>query len=69
MAHELNGKKVAILVADGFEQVEMTGPRSALKEAGAQTELISPVPISAMRRDVYRTGRIARPATRAHSMK
>ena len=38
----LAGKKVAILVADGFEQVEMTEPRKALEEAGAQTDLVSP---------------------------
>lgn len=42
MANELNGKRVAILVADGFEQVEMTEPRKALEEAGAKTELVSP---------------------------
>jgi protease I len=39
---KLTGKKVAILVADGFEQVELTGPRDALIEAGAQTEIVSP---------------------------
>jgi protease I len=38
----LAGKKVAILVADGFEQVEMTEPRRALDEAGARTTLVSP---------------------------
>lgn len=38
----LNGKKIAILVADGFEQSEMTEPRKALDEAGARTVLISP---------------------------
>jgi protease I len=38
----LNGKKIAILVANGFEQVEMTKPRQALEKAGAKTELISP---------------------------
>jgi protease I len=38
----LHGKRVAILVADGFEQVEMTQPREALESAGAQTTLISP---------------------------
>lgn len=37
----LNGKKVAILVAEGFEQVEMIEPRKALDLAGAQTVLIS----------------------------
>ncbi len=42
MANELSGKKVAILVADGFEQVEMTEPRKALEDAGAGTDLISP---------------------------
>lgn len=39
---KLDGKRVAILVAEGFEQVEMTGPRQALEEAGAQTTLVSP---------------------------
>ena len=38
----LDGKRVAILVAEGFEQVEMTGPRKALTDAGAQTEIVSP---------------------------
>jgi protease I len=38
----LAGKKVAILVADGFEQVEMTEPRRALDAAGARTSLVSP---------------------------
>ena len=41
MARKLDGKKVAILVADGFEQVEMTKPRAALHEAGAQTKIVS----------------------------
>ncbi len=38
----LNGKRVAILVADGFEQVELISPRRALEAAGAETEIISP---------------------------
>jgi protease I len=42
MAGKLEGKKVAILVADGFEQVEMTEPRQALEAEGAQITLISP---------------------------
>ena len=42
MARKLEGKKVAILVADGFEQVEMTKPRDALNEAGAETKIVSP---------------------------
>lgn len=39
---KLNGKKVAILVEDGFEQVELTSPKEALEEAGAKTYIISP---------------------------
>ncbi|HWI55895.1 MAG TPA: type 1 glutamine amidotransferase domain-containing protein [Bacillota bacterium] len=42
MKDKLIGKTVAILVADGFEQIELTGPREALEKAGAHTELISP---------------------------
>lgn len=38
----LQGKKIAILVADGFEQVELMEPRKALNEAGAATKVISP---------------------------
>ena len=41
MAHKLSGKKVAILAADGFEEVELTRPKLALQEAGAQTTVIS----------------------------
>ncbi len=39
--NELNGKRVAILVTDGFEQIEMTSPREALEKAGAKCVLIS----------------------------
>lgn len=38
----LQGKKVAILVTDGFEQVELAEPRKALDQAGAKTEVVSP---------------------------
>jgi protease I len=40
-ANELRGKHVAILVTDGFEQVEMTKPRQALLDAGATVDLVS----------------------------
>lgn len=33
---------VAILLTDGFEEVEMTQPRQALKDQGADTSLVSP---------------------------
>ena len=41
---KLDGKHVAILVADGFEQVEMEKPREALTQAGARVALVSPEP-------------------------
>jgi protease I len=37
-------KKVAILVAGGFEQVELTKPRAALEDGGYETEIVSPHP-------------------------
>jgi protease I len=43
MASELQGKKVAFLVAnEGIEQVELSEPRKAIEEAGADTDLIAP---------------------------
>lgn len=39
---KLNGKKVAILLAAGFEQSEMVEPRKALEQAGAVTYIVSP---------------------------
>jgi protease I len=38
----LKDVRVAILVTDGFEQVELTEPRRALDEEGADTEIVSP---------------------------
>ena len=38
----LNGLRVAILITDGFEEVEMTKPRKALDQAGAKTSIVSP---------------------------
>ena len=43
MADEtLQGLKIAILVTDGFEEVELTEPRKALDQAGADTHVVSP---------------------------
>ncbi|MFW6357833.1 MAG: type 1 glutamine amidotransferase domain-containing protein [Chroococcales cyanobacterium] len=42
MALELKNKKIAILVANGFEQVELTEPKKALEEVGAITHIVSP---------------------------
>jgi protease I len=41
MANELQGRKVAILAADGVEQVELVKPRQAVEAAGAETQLLS----------------------------
>ncbi|MCC6729037.1 MAG: type 1 glutamine amidotransferase [Chthonomonadales bacterium] len=43
MAHDLSGKRVAILVENGFEQSELMEPRKALDQAGATTQVVSPV--------------------------
>jgi protease I len=39
---KLQGKRVAILATDGFEQSELTQPRDALKNAGAEAHVVSP---------------------------
>ena len=49
MAHELRGRTVAILAADGVERVELDLPRGALYGAGATVELAenSSIPVIA----------------------
>ncbi|MEA2478879.1 MAG: protease [Thermoleophilaceae bacterium] len=61
MADELNGKKIAILAADGVEQVEYDRPRQAVEEAGATTELLSleAGEIQAVEGDINPTEKIA----------
>jgi protease I len=51
----LQGKRIAILAADGVEQVELDQPRRAVQDAGAATELLSikPGKIQAMNQDVH----------------
>lgn len=38
----LEGKRIAILTDDGFEQVELTSPKEVLINAGAQVDIVSP---------------------------
>ena len=38
----LEGKKVAILTENGFEEVELISPKKALEDAGAEVDIISP---------------------------
>jgi deglycase len=45
MANELNGKKIAFLVAmEGIEQVELTSPWAAVEQAGGEPVLVAPEP-------------------------
>jgi protease I len=42
MATSVKGKKVAIITENGFEEVEVTGPKKALEEAGVTVHILSP---------------------------
>jgi protease I len=42
MADSLSGKRIAIIATHGVEQVELEKPRQAVRDAGAQAELLSP---------------------------
>jgi len=41
-SQDLQGQRVAILAADGFEQSELLEPKQALEAAGAKTSIVSP---------------------------
>lgn len=41
MANELEGKKIAFLFTEGAEQVEVTEPLQAVKDAGAEVDIVS----------------------------
>jgi len=58
VAGELDGRRVAILAADGVERVELEQPRQALEEAGAGTEVLSPHDgtIAAREADLHEAG-------------
>lgn len=40
--NKLAGKKVAIITDNGFEEIELTSPLKALKDAGAEVKIVSP---------------------------
>ena len=60
MAGPLAARRVAILAADGVEEIELIEPRRALVEAGAQVEVVSlrPGHIQSMNHDVHPAARI-----------
>jgi protease I len=61
MSNELQGMKIAILAADGVEKVELEQPREALRNAGAQAEVLSlkPGEIQARNHDLEPAGTFA----------
>jgi protease I len=61
MAEELKGKKIAILAADGVEEVEFRKPKQAVEQAGATTELLSlqEGEIQAMNHDIEQGEKLA----------
>src|ERR1044071_6712417 len=66
MAGNLLGRKVAVLATDGVEQVELTAPWQALKEAQAEVTLVSVKPgeiqgfIHEEKADTFRVDKVAR---------
>ena len=38
----VNGKKVAILTENGFEEIELTSPKKAMENAGIKVDIVSP---------------------------
>ncbi|MFY0684406.1 MAG: type 1 glutamine amidotransferase [Balneola sp.] len=42
MSNKLSNKNIAILATNGFEEVELTSPRKALDDQGAETFIVSP---------------------------
>ncbi len=42
MSQSLNGKRVAILAAAGFEEAELSSPKDALLKAGAEVHVVTP---------------------------
>jgi len=42
MTQRLNGRRVAVLATDGFEQAELTKPVEGLRAEGAEVEVVSP---------------------------
>jgi protease I len=56
----LKGRRIAVLVADGFEKVELTVPVTALRMAGAKVDIVS------LRRGRIRGVNLHEPASRVH---
>ncbi len=60
MDHQLKGRRIAALAADGFEEVELVIPMKALQAAGAKVDVIS------LRHGNIRGVNLHEPASRVH---
>ena len=60
MNTRLNGKRIAILVAEGFEQVELIKPKQALEKAGAAVDIVSPAGETVRAWDMTKWGKTLR---------
>jgi protease I len=56
MADDLQKTRVAFLLTQGAEQVELTEPRKALEQTGAKTYIVSPAPGAIVARKHYDRG-------------
>ncbi len=56
----ISGRRIAVLATDGVEEVELTEPVRALREAGASVSIVSlePGQFQAMQQDVHPAGKI-----------
>ncbi|CAM4114992.1 Putative cysteine protease YraA [Mycobacterium basiliense] len=61
MSNNLEGRRIAILAADGVEKIELEQPRAVLLQAGARVEVISlsPGEIQAREHDLEPAGRFS----------
>ena len=56
MASELKNTRVAALIDNGFEQVELTEPKKALEQAGASVDIVSPAAVEGQRLESRQLG-------------
>ena len=62
MTQRAQGRKLAILATDGFEQVELTSPKEAIENAGGETVIVS-INHGTIQANKHREGgRLRRPA-------
>lgn len=65
--HKLDGKRIAVLAADGFEKVELTAPVAALKQAGAEVVIIALHPGRIRGMNVHQPAELVQVARTVHN--